>query len=261
VYIACPPLYKVKSGSEERYIEKEQDLEDWLLERNLASISVEGSDEGFSRERFQRYLRTLREHDGWSAALRGNHGGHVVDFLQAHSLIEVEPVGLDDLAAKIVAASSDLSSLTAEIIDAEAGLISARSQLIRTSESRRVTVPLSIFESRELAGLRDLVGDPPFRLKRGSGSRVATSYDGLRHAVMELCRDRVQLNRFKGLGEMNADQLWETTMDPSVRILQQVTLEDAAAAEELFSMLMGDKVEPRREFIEQNARSVRFLDV
>ena len=268
VYIACPPLYKVKSGSDERYIEKEHDLEDWLLERNLASISLEGSDGGLDRERFQRYLRTLREHDGWAAALREDIGAGLADFLQRHRLIEIEPDGVEDLVSKIVAASTEHAALTAQVSPHDPELVSARSQLASTSEARRVAIPFAIYQSRELIGLRsararlqELVGVPPFRLKRGSGSRTATTYEGLRQSVLDLCRDRVSLSRFKGLGEMNADQLWETTMDPSARILQQVSVEDAAAAEELFSMLMGDKVEPRREFIEQNARTVRFLDV
>ncbi len=268
VYIACPPLYKVKSGSDERYIEKEHDLEDWLLERNLASVTVDGSAEGFDRERFQRYLRTLREHEGWAAALREDIGTGLADFLQRHNLIELEPDGVDDLVSKIAAVSTDAAVLTAEVSAHDPELVSARSQLTSTSEARRVAIPFAVFGSRELIGLRsararlrDLVGEPPFRLKRGSGTRTATTYEGLRHSVLELCRDRVSLSRFKGLGEMNADQLWETTMDPAARILQQVSVEDAAAAEELFSMLMGDKVEPRREFIEQNARTVRFLDV
>jgi DNA gyrase subunit B len=131
-----------------------------------------------------------------------------------------------------------------------------------------VAIPLEIYATRELAGLRgararlrDLVGVPPFRLTRGSRSRTPATYDGLRAAVMELCREGVQLSRFKGLGEMNSEQLWETTMDPERRVLQRVTMEDEAAVGELFAKLMGDKVEPRRAFIEDNARSVRFLDV
>ena len=71
----------------------------------------------------------------------------------------------------------------------------------------------------------------------------------------------MQVSRFKGLGEMDAEELWETTMNPANRILIRVEVEDAAGADRIFSMLMGDQVEPRREFIEQNARSVRFLDV
>ena len=95
---------------------------------------------------------------------------------------------------------------------------------------------------------------------KSARSEEALSFEDLRRKVMDVAAKGVKLQRFKGLGEMNADQLRETTMDPETRTLAQVTMDDAAVADKLFTMLMGDKVEPRREFIEENAR-VATLDV
>jgi DNA gyrase subunit B len=98
-------------------------------------------------------------------------------------------------------------------------------------------------------------------LKLGKDEAEALSFEELRMRVLEIAKRGVQLQRFKGLGEMNAEQLRVTTMDPASRTLQQVTIDDASAADQLFSMLMGDQVEPRRAFIEKHARDVQFLDV
>ena len=87
------------------------------------------------------------------------------------------------------------------------------------------------------------------------------SFEDLRRAVLDVAKEGVAMQRFKGLGEMNADQLFDTTMDPENRTLQQVTIDDASVADQIFSMLMGDAVEPRREFIENHAREVTNLDV
>ncbi len=93
-------------------------------------------------------------------------------------------------------------------------------------------------------------------MRRGAKSREAATYEALKTTMLDLCREGITLSRFKGLGEMNSEQLWETTMDPERRILQQVGMDDAAVADELFSVLMGDQVEPRRAFIEHNAQKV-----
>jgi DNA gyrase subunit B len=109
--------------------------------------------------------------------------------------------------------------------------------------------------------LRALAGTPPFDVRLGKKRDEALSFEDLRRAVLDVAKEGVQLQRFKGLGEMNADQLFDTTMDPGQRTLQQVSIDDASGADQVFSMLMGDKVEPRREFIEANARDVTNLDV
>ena len=105
-----------------------------------------------------------------------------------------------------------------------------------------------------------MAGTPPFEVRLGDDVEEALSFEELRRTVLKVAGKTVRLQRFKGLGEMNAEQLRETTMDPATRTLAQVTMDDAAAADQLFTMLMGDKVEPRREFIEENARAAS-LDI
>ena len=129
-------------------------------------------------------------------------------------------------------------------------------------------LPAALFGSTEYKRLVDVhadllkqVGRPPFTITLGERTRQAESFAELRRAVMELARHGVTMQRFKGLGEMNADQLRETTMAPESRTLQRVTIEDGALAERIFADLMGDKVEPRKIFIERHAKEVRFLDV
>jgi DNA gyrase subunit B len=106
-----------------------------------------------------------------------------------------------------------------------------------------------------------MVGAPPFKLILGKKERTAETYEQLRHEALDLAKEGISVGRFKGLGEMNPEELWATTMDPAHRMLVKVEVEDAAAADRMFSMLMGDQVEPRRAFIESNAKDVRFLDV
>ena len=137
-----------------------------------------------------------------------------------------------------------------------------------TSTARFVDLPGALFASPTYIGLRrayervaEAVGLPPFTIAGAKKTATADSFGELRHQALELAKDGIQISRFKGLGEMNPEQLWETTMDPARRLLLQVEVDDAAAADKLFSVLMGDQVEPRRAFIEQNAKDVKYLDV
>ena len=137
-----------------------------------------------------------------------------------------------------------------------------------TSTARFVDLPTPLLVSPAYEGLRrayakiaDLVGLPPFTLAFGKKSATADTFPELRDRALDLAKEGMQISRFKGLGEMNPEQLWETTMDPTRRLLLQVEVDDAAAADEVFSTLMGDAVEPRRAFIESNAKNVKFLDV
>jgi len=270
IYIAKPPLYKITQGKQERYIEKDSELEDILLHDKLERFEVadnEGRAFNLTETRWQRYSRLLKQYEGWSAALRAEHGHEVVQFLEESQVLDNEVKTAEELLEVVRREPVDTDPFVTELISEDENLIRVkaierRSNLARTHRLRR-----SMFQTNEYrqlarvhADLIKLAGTPPFTVKLGNETDDAASFEDLRRAVLSVAGKGVKLQRFKGLGEMNADQLATTTMNPTTRTLAQVTMDDAAAADRLFTMLMGDKVEPRREFIEENAR-VATLDI
>ncbi len=271
VYIAKPPLYRVKQGNQETYLEREPELEELLLRDKLEEFEVadvNGRATKLSKSRWQSYVRRAKEYEGWGSSLQAEFGHETVRFLEESSLLDEEAATLAS-ARKVLGGKQDESEPyeTELVEDSDAGLvvkaIERRSGLARTHR-----LPRELFEHHDYrkftevhAALLKQVGRPPFEVRYAGRTKEALSFQALRPAVLELARHGVQLTRFKGLGEMNADQLRETTMDPATRTLARVTLDDATAADQIFSMLMGDQVGPRRDFIESNAKDVKFLDV
>jgi len=272
VYIAKPPLYKLKAGSREQYIEKELELEDVLLRDKLEKIQLfdrTASPFKLTQQRWQRFTRLLKEYEGWAAALRAEHGHDVITFLEESDILDGGLTEVGKVIAQLKKKSPKGEPYDTELL-AENGDGSLKVRVIERKTGLATTHAMSrdLFSSheyRQLARVHQellkLVGTPPFQLKLDKTTVDALSFEDLRRRVLELAKHGVQLQRFKGLGEMNADQLRTTTMDPATRTLQQVTIDDASAADQLFSMLMGDQVEPRRAFIEKHARDVQFLDV
>jgi DNA gyrase subunit B len=270
VYIAKPPLYKLTQGRQERYIEKESELEDILLGDKLERFEVtdgEGSAFKLTDSRWQRYCRLLKQYEGWAAVLRAEYGHELVEFLETSQILDQQVTSKEELVALLEREDPGANPYDTEILSAEDGLIRVRSVERATNLSRTHRLRRTMFEAneyRQLARVHSelikLAGTPPFNVRLGEETDEALSFEDLRRKVMSVAAKGVKLQRFKGLGEMNAEQLRETTMDPETRTLAQVTMDDAAAADRLFTMLMGDKVEPRREFIEENAR-VATLDV
>ncbi len=271
VYIAKPPLYRVKQGNQETYLERESELEELLLRDKLEEIEVvDVNDKAtkLSKSRWQSYTRRAKEYEGWGSSLQAEFGHETVRFLEESSLLDEEVATLVG-ARKVLSAKAPAGEpFETEVVeDSDAGLvvkaIERKSGLARTHR-----LPRELFEHHDYrkfaevhAALLKQVGRPPFEVRYSGRTSEALSFQALRPAVLELARHGVQLTRFKGLGEMNADQLRETTMDPATRTLARVTLDDATAADQIFSMLMGDQVGPRRDFIESNAKDVKFLDV
>ena len=274
VYIAQPPLYRIKMGRTERYVKNDSELEKLLLGEKLAQISITdryGAEQVMTETRHQRFAGALREYDGWAARLRAEFGSPAVDYVKDHRLIEEPIENLDQLVSYFRTGVPGDEPHTVEVV-ARIDEGDDPSLLLKVTEKRTgavnaVPMPERMLKSPAYAGLRrshvklrELAGNPPYEVTLGRRHREPTTFEGLRSSIIDLAKDGSNMSRFKGLGEMNPSQLWDTTMNPETRTLQRVTLDDAQAADEIFTMLMGDKVEPRRDFIEQHARDVKFLD-
>ncbi len=274
VYIAKPPLYRLTRGQKHRYLERESELEDILLGDKFEKIEVY---DRYNRPfkltdaRWKRFTRLLKQYEGWGSALRAAHGHGLVAFLEQARLLDEEVGGVDELL-KLVAEDGTngdgAAAYSKKLIGQSADelvirTIETKTGLATTHHVRRAA--LDAHEYHRLAALHKelakLVGTPPFQVVLNDSTRQAANFEELRTEILGVAQKGIDYYRFKGLGEMDAEELRETTMDPETRTLVQVTMEDAASADLVFSMLMGDQVEPRRAFIEENARLVTNLDV
>jgi len=269
IFIAVPPLYAVRINGREQYVEKEAHFEDLLVRERVkdAEVTDRGGDtQKLTEARYARFSRALHEYEGWVSRLRADFGAGPANFVTAHRLVETEAGSLGDLEVAL----GTIAPNGYEVSLVETGADGAKIRVVEreTSAAANVVLPAELLVSPVYTNLRktyarlvEIVGSPPFTIQLGNKSAEAETFTELRDRALDLAKEGLKPRRFKGLGEMDPEELAQTTMDPSRRMLIRVEVDDAAAADQVFSMLMGDQVEPRRLFIEQNAKDVRFLDV
>jgi DNA gyrase subunit B len=273
VYIAKPPLYKVKNGSKEIYVERESELEELLLADKIEEFRVldsAGKQQKLNQRRWQDFNRHFKAVEGWSSTLRAEFGHETIDFISDAQLVGSGAKTMPAAVKLFKARDPKDAPYETKLLEQKPTGLVVKGTHRRSGLARDHKLPKELFESQAYKELVDayakvvgVMGKPPFVVSLGEREAEAESFSELRREILDLARHGITLSRFKGLGEMNAEQLRETTMDPETRTLQRVSIDEAAATglEQTFSDLMGDKVEPRKEFIERHARDVRFLDV
>jgi len=278
VYIAQPPLYKVKSGKQEYYVKDDQELNDYLLRlalNNAELVVSEGAPpiaESALSDLAQRYANLLaivermaRRYDP-ATLYEMTHLPRITSDLFADQA-EMR-LWAEQLQARLDAREEARHSYKVQI-DVASDERPMHLQVTRLSHGVPHTFVWheDFFASPEYAKisdfgneLKELVGDGAI-VERGAKSQSVSSFDEAYRWLLRQARQGLNVQRYKGLGEMNPEQLWETTMDPESRRLLQVKIDDAVGADQVFTTLMGDHVEPRREFIEHNALMVSNLDI
>ena len=270
IYIAQPPLYRAKLGKEERYLKDEHELSEFMLRQALvdAALYPAAGREPIAAEALaelaKSYLlaeavieRVARfiDRDALQAILRG-----VQVNLSRRDAAETSAEALES-------AIGGGGVAVAPHFDAKTERYQVRIERTRHGNARMSTIDTEFVHSGDYAQirqtaemLRDLVGAGAY-VQRGERKQPVRDFPEAMKWLLGEVQKSMTLQRYKGLGEMNPGQLWETTMDPASRRLLRVQIEDSIAADEIFTKLMGDEVEPRRAFIESNALGVRNLDV
>jgi DNA gyrase subunit B len=274
LYIAQPPLYRAKRGRSEVYLKDDRALEDYLIDAAIEDAVLTLFD---GTRRAGEDLRTLVDHARRAKALLaplGRRVGNAAVVEQAAIAAALNTALVEDPARAGEAAAymaRRLDALFPEhergwtgMVDPDRGLIFSRTL---RGVAERYVIDRTVMGSPEAGRLDAMAGELQAvytghaKLKSKEQEVTITSPTGLFDAILEQGRKGLAIQRYKGLGEMNPEQLWQTTLDPAARTLLQVRVNHADEAEEVFSTLMGDVVEPRREFIQANALKVVNLDV
>ncbi|MBI4468480.1 MAG: DNA topoisomerase (ATP-hydrolyzing) subunit B [Acidobacteria bacterium] len=278
LYIAQPPLFKVKKGKSEQYIKDEKGMTRHLMRKaaDEMNLRITKSDKTVQGRDLARMLEKLVEFNAYFEKLeRKLLNRNLVEAL-LNALAGPQPVlaqgmtlhrlfGNEDALCKVEQAIANAGFETEIFQDEEHGLSGIEVSIKDAPGSARVDWELAThveFQKavalyRELADLMT----PPYELTENGNRAAIESRDDLLDRVLATAKKDLTIQRYKGLGEMNPEQLWETTLDPERRTLVQVRIEDAVETDEIFTVLMGDAVEPRRRFIEEHALDVRNLDI
>jgi DNA gyrase subunit B len=279
IYIAQPPLYKVKKGKQEQYLKDDEAMENYLLQGALDGTSLYINEDAppVSGPALEELVSRYRKVEKTIERLSRLYPKAVLNQLLYLPTINVEQLAsketvetwvnqLNEALALYASSSSESYECTVEH-DREHSLYIPCIRRIHHSVASDYRLDLDLFRSRDFQSietmgeeLQSLLDDGAF-LQRGERRFGLTDLGAGIRWLMDLSRRGNAIQRYKGLGEMNPDQLWETTMDPDARRMLQVSIDDAIAADQLFTTLMGDEVEPRRHFIESNALNVSNLDV
>jgi len=270
LFIAQPPLFKVSQGKKDSYIKDEGELSRFLLSRVAENIEV-APQAGLSLkgEALGAMLQRMEEYQSHARKLQSRGiPREALDVLLGEGFLDRTPMAAPDRVDTLVKALTNNGFQQVRVvIDEETAAPTVHFTAGGNGTGRKVAISsetLSTYEYRQMAKSYEALsafGLPPYTLNHNDASDVMVTVDDLIERIYELAKKGLSISRYKGLGEMNPEQLWETTMDPERRRLLQVTVEDGIGAEELFTVLMGDQVEPRRLFIQDNALEVKNLDI
>ena len=274
VYIAQPPLYKIKKGKSERYIKDEREMTQYLMKKSTEDIKVaiKATGEIIEGVTLTRLLERLVEFNGYYGKLvRRVQEAKIIDAvleamggkegLMQHGR-KLQSVFKDqELLGKVEAKIAEAGYLTELTLDEEHGLSTIEIKLESNGSTVKIDWDLATHvefqRAIELYKTLTPLHVAPFSV----GDMDLATRDELLEYILAQGKKDVHIQRYKGLGEMNPEQLWETTMNPEVRTLLQVRVDDAVETDQIFTVLMGDQVEPRRKFIEDNALDVKNLDI
>jgi len=278
LFIAQPPLYRVKRGRTQQYLKDETALEDHLIELGAEDVSMQGVGApviaGVPLKQFVK--KAIRLEKLLDILERKGLNRHVVSAISRHPEMDEAALG-DEARLRRIAVAGDayLQIAAPDIVpvafafeeDREHACLRLVASTRANGTAHRNVIDRELVTSPEFEEVRRLArdlaaaGEPPFTLGEGDAAERVPNVQQAVARVMAQARKGLEIQRYKGLGEMNPTQLWETTMNPESRTLLQVKIEDAYEADDIFSTLMGDEVEPRRKFIEANALNVRNLDI
>lgn len=283
LYVALPPLYRIKKGKDDRYLKDDTEFEDHILNLGNDTISLNVKSNGEDKEiKGVRLIELLKKYTAYenilSRASKLGKDSRILDaFASANGFrksylkfgneqeLDSHLTKVKEWIAKRYPEISDLDWELHE--DQEHSSSSIHYKFKDSGRTITCVIDFDFLNSPDFSEIKNLsesiknISEPPYYIKEEDAQTSVGSLNEVSEYIMNRGKKGLNIQRYKGLGEMNPDQLWETTMNPETRILKQVQIEDVVRTDEIFTILMGDQVEPRKNFIETNALNVTNLDI